>query len=597
MPTDRHHAPLRRSGDQADHADADMVDHAGMASRGPVYQSTQSTRAFTGESSPGIETALEGSAAAGSGAARQPPGQPRRPRQPSNDTCPTSGQGATILYPAPRTVLVMRALPGLGDLLCATPALRALRAALPHARITLLGMPELRGLVARYAHLVDEFLCFPGFPGLPESPANVMTLPGFLRAVQGRFDLALQMHGNGTISNIFVQLLGARRAAGFHAPSLPCPDPAGFAPYPEDQPEPLVWLALLRFLGVPAVGQQLEFPLGPGDEAEMTMVLQGAGVEADARLALLHVGASELQRRLGPDMLARIADGLALRGFQVVLTGNADERPVAAAVQAHAARRPVDLSGRSSVGALGALVRRAQLVVTGDTGVSHLASALRTPSVVVFLASDVRRWAPLDRTRHHVLDFSATPPSADAILAEADAVLATAVPATAVPAEIGADAPGLAARSAGHMRGARRVLVVPPASGPAELGPALRRLRATLPDATLVLLADHADGTDGEAPLVDEVVPIGGPMGFDLDDLPALIERLAAARLDAALVFTAEGETAFEAAYVAYLAGVPLRAGLGAEFGGGVLSSSVRPPPDGCGAAERHLFLLDQLGL
>ncbi len=579
MPIDRHHAPCDHA-DMADHAD--HADHADMASRAPGYQST---RAFTGECSPGVETSLPGSAAAGSGAARQP-------RQSSGDTYPASGHGATILDPAPRTVLVMRALPGLGDLLCATPALRALRVALPQARITLLGLPESRGLVARYPHLVDEFLDFPGFPGLPEASTNVMALPGFLRAVQGRFDLALQMHGNGTVSNILVQLLGARRAAGFHAPALPCPDPASFAPYPQDQPEPLVWLALLRFLGVPAQGQQLEFPLGPGDEAELAAVLQEAGIAADARLALLHVGASELQRRLGPDLLARIADGLALRGFQVVLTGNGDERPVASAVQALASRRPTDLSGRSSVGALAALVRRAQLVVTGDTGVSHLASALRTPSVVVFLASDVRRWAPLDRTRHHVLDFSATPPSSDAILAEADAVLAQI--GTDPLAEIRTDPP--AAVPAG-MRGARRVLVVPPVSGPTELGPALRRLRATLPDATLVLLAEHADGDDGDATLVDEVVSIGGPMGFNLDDLPALIERLAAARLDAALVFTAEGETAFEAAYVAYLAGVPLRAGLGAEFGGGVLSSWVRPPPDGCVAAERHLFLLSQLGL
>ena len=158
-------------------------------------------------------------------------------------------------------------------------------------------------------------------------------------------------------------------------------------------------------------------------------------------------------------------------------------------------------------------------------------------------------------------------------------------------------APGSAAKPAG-VRGARRVLLVPPVSGAAELEPALRRLRAILPDATLILVGDDDPSCAASAAkLVDEVVPSGGPIGFNLEGLPALIDRLAAARLDAALVFTAEGETAFEAAYVAYLAGVPLRAGLGAEFGGGVLSSWVRPPPDGFAAAERHLFLLHELGL
>lgn len=497
-------------------------------------------------------------------------------------------RGATILDPAPRSVLVMRALPGLGDLLCVTPALRALRAALPRARIALLGLPATRGLLARYAHLVDEFIDFPGFPGLTGSsaaPVPVTAFPGLLRAVQGRFDLALQMHDDGTISNTLVQLLGARRAAGWFPRTLPCPDPASFAPYREDLPEPLRWLALLDFLGVPAQGQQLEFPLAPGDTAELGSMMNE--LDDRARIAVLHVGASERPRRMEPALLARIADGLALRGLQVILTGTADERPIAAAVLAQARREPLDWTGRSSIGALGALVSRAQLLVSSDTGVSHLASALRTPSVVVFLASDVLRWAPLDRTRHRVLDFNAAPASVDRILAEVDAVLATAA-----LAEMPSSAP---AASPADVRDARRVLLVPPVDGTATLGPALRRLRTALPDATLVLLAEGEDIHPSD--LVDERVPFTGSLGFNREDLPALIDRLAAAHLDAALVFTAEGETAFEAAYIAYLAGVPLRAGLAAELGGGVLSSPVPPPPDGFAAAERHLFLLHRLGL
>ncbi|WP_434415980.1 glycosyltransferase family 9 protein [Nannocystis pusilla] len=323
----------------------------------------------------------------------------------------------------PREVVVMRALPGLGDFLCATPALRALRAALPRARITLLGLARTRELVARYPHLVDDLLEFPGFPGLPETPADVRALPDFLRAVQGRFDLALQMHGDGLVSNIFVQLLGARASAGFYAPPQPCPDPATFVLYPGDFAEPRILLALLAALGIEARGERLEFPLAPGDAHQCDALLQAAGLSPDAAFAVVHPGAAEPHRRVDPGVLGQVADGLVTRGLAVVLTGAADEADLAAAVRRHAGRDLVDLVGRTGLGSLGALVERARLVVAGDTGVSHLASALSTPSVVVFRSTAPGRWAPLDRERHRVVDARAVPPTSAAILAEADAAL------------------------------------------------------------------------------------------------------------------------------------------------------------------------------
>lgn len=141
------------------------------------------------------------------------------------------------------------------------------------------------------------------------------------------------------------------------------------------------------------------------------------------------------------------------------------------------------------------------------------------------------------------------------------------------------------------------MLVVPPARGAGDLAPALRRLRGSLPGATVVLLAGAPDGAPADPTLADEVLPARALARLDPAGLPALVDRLAAARVDAALVLTAEGESAFEMAYLAYLAGIPLRAGLAAEFGGGVLSPWVRPPAHGTPAVRRHLFLLGELGL
>ncbi|HET9643746.1 MAG TPA: hypothetical protein VFP68_10420, partial [Burkholderiaceae bacterium] len=72
---------------------------------------------------------------------------------------------------------VFRALV-LGDMLCALPALKALRAAHPEAQLTLIGLPWAAELVARLP-FIDRFIPFPDFPGLPEQPPDLVALPEF----------------------------------------------------------------------------------------------------------------------------------------------------------------------------------------------------------------------------------------------------------------------------------------------------------------------------------------------------------------------------------------------------------------------------------
>jgi ADP-heptose:LPS heptosyltransferase len=61
----------------------------------------------------------------------------------------------------------------------------------------------------------------------------------------------------------------------------------------------------------------------------------------------------------------------------------------------------VDLAGRTSLGAYAAVLERAALLVANDTGSAHLAAALGTPSVTLFLSGDPVRWAH-DPARHAV---------------------------------------------------------------------------------------------------------------------------------------------------------------------------------------------------
>lgn len=305
--------------------------------------------------------------------------------------------------PLPQRVAIFRALQ-LGDLLCITPALRALRAALPQAEIALVGLPWARTFVARFTHYLDGFREFPGYPGLPERAPDGHQFPAFLQAMQAEcFDLVLQIHGNGIITNPLTALFGARCLAGFYVPGHYCPDAERCLPYPAHEPEIWRHLRLLEFLGVPLQGPELDFPVYEADHHELwsmdeTQTLRGR------EYACLHPGARAAARRWPPEHFAAVADALAAKGLRVVLTGSREEASLTQAVR-RATKAPVlDLAGRTSLGALAALLNGARLLVCNDTGVSHLAAALRIPSVVVFhQIAEQQGWPPLDRQLHRVL--------------------------------------------------------------------------------------------------------------------------------------------------------------------------------------------------
>jgi ADP-heptose:LPS heptosyltransferase len=328
---------------------------------------------------------------------------------------------------APR-VAVLRARM-LGDMLCATPALRALRHAWPEAELTLIGLPWARGLAERLAS-VDRFLAFPGWPGQPETPAgDAQALRHWLGTCRReRFDLVLQMHGSGERINAVVGAMGAHCCAGFGLPT----GGAARLPWPARGSEVERLLTLTDRLGVARRGTRLDFPLCDADRDRAEQLCAGLH---GRRFAIVHPGSQLPSRRWAPGRFAAVADALAERGLAIVLTGSMGERALTQQV-ADAMRAPaLDLAGCTSLWQLGALVEWASQVVCNDTGISHIAAALGTPSVVVANGSDVARSAPADAQRHRVFwhDLPCRPCS-HAVCPNGDAC-ALAVPAAAVARE------------------------------------------------------------------------------------------------------------------------------------------------------------------
>jgi ADP-heptose:LPS heptosyltransferase len=123
----------------------------------------------------------------------------------------------------PKSIAIFRALM-LGDLLCTVPSLRALRQTFPQTKMTLIGLPWAKGFAQRFSHLIDDFMPFPGYPGLPEITPDIEKIPAFFQEAQARkFDVALQMHGSGSYVNSIVSLFGAAHTGGFFFRGEYCP--------------------------------------------------------------------------------------------------------------------------------------------------------------------------------------------------------------------------------------------------------------------------------------------------------------------------------------------------------------------------------------
>jgi ADP-heptose:LPS heptosyltransferase len=269
-------------------------------------------------------------------------------------------------------ILALRAL-GVGDLATAVPALRGLRRAFPGQRVGLAAPAELAPLV-ELVGAVDELVPLAGLtPTQWPQPAP---------------RLAVNLHGRGPESHQLLhtadpgQLFGfACHAAGHHVGPV----------WRADEHEVARWCRMLRWYGVDTdpTDLGLAVPEGPSGLVGVTIV---------------HPGAKAAARRWPASRYAAVAKALAQDGHRVVVTGSVGERELASQVAA-AADLPSTavLAGRTDLRQLAGLVARAQLVISGDTGVGHLASAYGTPSVLLFGPTPPEQWGPPDRPRHRVL--------------------------------------------------------------------------------------------------------------------------------------------------------------------------------------------------
>ena len=302
----------------------------------------------------------------------------------------------------------------MGDVLMSTPAIAALRRALPDAHIAMAVGGWSRQAVAHNPHL--NALVEAPVGGESTRWADYMKLGRAIR--RGKYGTALVLDRSPML-NLAAWLGRAQVRAGLDSNGrgialthpVPCP--------PEKVRHEVEWyLDIVRALGLPVSRDQsyLEFYPTEEDRHEAGRILSEAGVgDEEGGCVALHLGGGSnpgmrlLSKRWQPERWARIADWLVeTHDSSILLLGGPgkEDREAAdkmkSALFEATAPHVVDLIGKVEWGVMAALIGWSDLFLGHDTGAMHLATAMRTPVVAVFGPSDPARYGPWDPWRRAV---------------------------------------------------------------------------------------------------------------------------------------------------------------------------------------------------
>lgn len=301
---------------------------------------------------------------------------------------------------------VFRALQ-LGDLLCSIPAIRAFKTTYPDTELTLIGLPWAKSFAERFNHYFTDFIVFPGYPGLPEQEFNHHRFESFTLTLQEKkLDLILQMQGNGTIVNAMLKNFGARFMAGFDLHQDIISTEARLLKYPGKCHEIDRHLALMSFIGIRSESDELEFPIYHKDRAEFAEMNLPVKPK---KYICLHPGSRGTWRQWPPLYFAAIGNYCHSLGFDVVITGTQDELQIVKHVASLMKTKPIIAAGRTTLGSLAVLIEQSAAIICNCTGVSHMASALKVPAVVISMDGEPWRWAPKDDQLQRCVDWTRNP--------------------------------------------------------------------------------------------------------------------------------------------------------------------------------------------
>jgi len=277
-------------------------------------------------------------------------------------------------------ILLIR-LRRIGDVVMTTPAVAALRRALPLASLSYIVEEPLRRLVEGNPDLNRVM-------AVPPAQSTAAFL-GFIREIRReKYDAVLDFHG-GPRAAWMAWLSGAKFKVGYE---LKYKSVFYDIRVPRSRPEGRIHSVESHFNLIRALGIQIEEPLPPlflppartEEKEKIDQFWRANGLSA-AMVTILHVGAGNEFRDWGTESLTALAGQLiGHAGVKVVLVGAVGDGKRAERIREKAPRSILSLVGQINLSELGEVIGRAALFVGPDSGPMHIAATTRTPIVALF---------------------------------------------------------------------------------------------------------------------------------------------------------------------------------------------------------------------
>jgi len=286
----------------------------------------------------------------------------------------------------------------MGDLLLSTPAIKVIRNGHPRAHIAIMVRPYTKDIVEFNPYL-DEIILYDKY-GSNKNPLSAFTFANRLR--RKKFDTAVILHPTNrahwiTFLACIPERIGYNKKCGFLLTKRLAHKKQEGLNHEMDYA-----LELAGELGVKDKEAEMFMPITGRDEAQADKLLAKDRIGPEDDFFVVHPGASCRSKRWMSGRFIDVIKALTKRdNLRVVIIAGAGDKDVAERIASAVGPKAADLSGATPLRVLAAVLRRSKVLISNDSGPVHMATAVGTPSVVIFGRKDPglspRRWGPLGK--------------------------------------------------------------------------------------------------------------------------------------------------------------------------------------------------------